>query len=452
MDLTESRALAARLASLLRQEQHALADFLLSLAEFDRRRGWVELGYSGLFPFLHRELGLSKTASFFRKTAAELIQRFPEIVEPLRDGRLCMTTIASLAKALTPENRAEVLPRFFHRSGLEAKAIAAELCPAAAPPTRTVVTAVPVRTVAAALEAAPAVGDADGGFAAKLRCLEVAGEAPAPTLTPPAPARPMSVEPLTATQARLHLTVSPEFLEKLEAARLALSHAMPGASAEDVLSTGLDLILERDARRKGLSERPRPAPPVERAEPGASHIPAAVKREVWRRDGGVCQWPTDSGGVCGSRLRLQFDHKVMRVEGGQPTTPNVRLLCDVHNRLAARERLGDRLLDRYCHDPRQGSSGASAPAEGDGRRAAQDVSIMRRRTRTSERACGQHARLIYFTHGNATSEGGRSSAVLRGDPEREAPRGCGRGRAGEPEREPSLGSHDALWRGAVGRR
>jgi hypothetical protein len=131
MNLTESRALATRLASLLRQEQHARADFLVALAEFDQRRGWLELGHSGLFPFLHRELGLSKAAAFFRMTAAELIQRFPEIIEPLRDGRLCLTTMASLSKVLTPENRAEVLPRFFHRSKQEAAAIAAELCPVA---------------------------------------------------------------------------------------------------------------------------------------------------------------------------------------------------------------------------------------------------------------------------------------------------------------------------------
>ena len=117
MNLTESRDLAARLASLLRNEQHALADFLLALADFDRRRGWLELGYSGLFTFLNRELGLSKAASFFRKTAAELLQRFPEIAEPLRDGRLCLTTMASLAKVLTPANRAEVLPRCVGRGG-----------------------------------------------------------------------------------------------------------------------------------------------------------------------------------------------------------------------------------------------------------------------------------------------------------------------------------------------
>src|SRR5512138_620084 len=143
MDLIESRSCAARLASLLRDEQHALADFLLALADFDRRRGWLELGYSGLFPFLHRRLGLSKAASFYRKTAAELLQRYPEIIEPLRDGRLCLTTIGSLAKVITPENQAVVLPRFFHRSCQEAKAVVAELAPAQNPPTRTVVTVTP---------------------------------------------------------------------------------------------------------------------------------------------------------------------------------------------------------------------------------------------------------------------------------------------------------------------
>jgi len=45
------------------------------------------LGHASLFYFLHRELGLSSGAAFYRKMAAELIQRFPEIVDPLREGR-----------------------------------------------------------------------------------------------------------------------------------------------------------------------------------------------------------------------------------------------------------------------------------------------------------------------------------------------------------------------------
>src|SRR5205814_9608944 len=138
--MTHARVLAGRLADLLRREQDALAEFLIALADFDRRRGWMELGHSSLFYFLHRELGLSKGAAQYRKTAAELVQRFPEIVEPLRDGRLCITSIVELAKVLTRENRREMLPRFFQRSRRESIAIVAALQPAEAVPHRDVVT------------------------------------------------------------------------------------------------------------------------------------------------------------------------------------------------------------------------------------------------------------------------------------------------------------------------
>ncbi|HEX9242909.1 MAG TPA: HNH endonuclease, partial [Anaeromyxobacter sp.] len=73
--MTNARALSARLADLLRAEQVAMADFLLALADFDRRRLWVDLGYANLFAYLHRELGLSRSAAHYRKTAVELIER-----------------------------------------------------------------------------------------------------------------------------------------------------------------------------------------------------------------------------------------------------------------------------------------------------------------------------------------------------------------------------------------
>jgi hypothetical protein len=105
-----------RLAELLRHEQYGLAEFLVALAEFDRERLWLQLGHASLFSFLHRELGLSNAAAHYRKVAAGLIQDFPEVVEPLRQGKLCLTNVADLARVMTPENRAEILPRFFHRS------------------------------------------------------------------------------------------------------------------------------------------------------------------------------------------------------------------------------------------------------------------------------------------------------------------------------------------------
>ena len=124
---TTARVQAGRLADLLRRERAEMAEFLLALADFDEQRGWLELGYSSLFYFLHRELGLSKGAAHYRKTAAGLVRRFPEIVEPLRDGRLCITSVVEVAKVLTAENRHEVLPRFFQRSKRDAMALAEEL-------------------------------------------------------------------------------------------------------------------------------------------------------------------------------------------------------------------------------------------------------------------------------------------------------------------------------------
>ena len=105
LELLEARRLRDALKLLLRTEQAAMADFLIALSDFDRRRGWVALGHASIFSFLVAELHLSNSAAFYRMSAARLLQDFPEVIEPLREGRLCLSTIAELAKVLTKENR-----------------------------------------------------------------------------------------------------------------------------------------------------------------------------------------------------------------------------------------------------------------------------------------------------------------------------------------------------------
>ncbi len=336
--MTFAREFANRLADLFSRERSAMAEFLVALSDFDRRKLWEPLGHSGLFPFLHRELGMSKAAAFYRKTAAELIQRFPEIVEALRDGRLCITAIPEVAKVITPENRAEILPRFFHRSRQEAKQVAVEISPVEAPPRREVVTVVQV---------------APEGTVRPVNSLRVtiaSSAAPAAEAAPaPEPPR-RDVEPLTAELNRFHVTVSRRFLDKLDRARDALSHSHPGASAEAILEAGLDLLLARDAKRKGLVAKPRAAePPRHGTLPrsrGSDRIPASVKRAVWIRDQGRCQYSLESGGICGSTHRLQFDHVVPWACGGPTTVENIRLACDRHNDLAARLVFGDEWMEK----------------------------------------------------------------------------------------------------------
>src|SRR5512138_111112 len=139
----DARALTENLASLLRREHEAVEEFVLALADFDERRAWVEMGYASLFYYLHRELRLSKGAAQYRKVAAELIQQVPGIVEPLRRGDLCLSSIIEAAKVVTPENWQAVLPRFYGLSRREAMEVVAELQPHPAPPERMVIT--PVR-------------------------------------------------------------------------------------------------------------------------------------------------------------------------------------------------------------------------------------------------------------------------------------------------------------------
>ncbi|HEX9050569.1 MAG TPA: HNH endonuclease signature motif containing protein, partial [Anaeromyxobacter sp.] len=374
--MTNAQELTRRLQDLLARERVAMADFLVAVADFDRRALWLELGYASLFEYLNRELGLSKASTFLRVRAVGLIQRFPDVLEALRDGRLCISSMGELSKVLTQETKDEVLPRFFHLSKREAKAVAAELRPDEAPPRRDVVTTLRAAVEVPRLElAAPKEVPAPAREASFSLCVVRPGEpdpsdaplAPvpprsAPSAAPPAGPPPSTIEPLTAELIRIHLTADKRFEKKLEQARDALSHSLPTGSIAEILEAGLDLVIARHAKRRGLVEKPRATPPPSSPDPG--YVPAHVKRAVWKRDGGRCQFPLASGGVCGSTRRCQIDHIVPRALGGASTVENCRVCCDRHNDRAAREVFGDAWMDRFTANPRAG-----APPAGERRRA-----------------------------------------------------------------------------------
>jgi hypothetical protein len=341
-----ARVLAERLAELLSREREAAADFLLALAEFDRQQAWAELGYSGLFWFLHRELGLSKGAAHYRKVAAELIQVLPEVVEPLRDGRLCVTSLGELAKVLTTENSCEVLPRYFHLSRREAAEVSAAIRPVERPPLRDAMTKVGASSAVPHLVATPM---------ALLHATPVVVQPVEPLVGVTAPAL-IQLTPLTEDLRRIHVTVSKRFLAKLDAARDALSHSHPGGTTECILEAGLDLVLARYRERRGIGATP--ARNLRSAAP--SRIRAEVKREVWERDGGRCRWPLEAGGICGSTLRLEYDHILPRGRGGSSEAVNLRLLCRFHNQSTARRVYGDDLIDRFARDVPRASEPVTA--------------------------------------------------------------------------------------------
>jgi hypothetical protein len=303
-----------RHAELLRIERGALADLLLSLAEFDRVAAYRELGFATFFDYLHRELRLSRGSAHYRQVAVRLVVRFPEVVEPLRDGRLCLSTVIVIARVMTEANRREVLPRFFGLSRQEAEQVAAEIRPMEVVPRRTVVTEAPVARAAAPLDSPPSNVSECSRSIVEL----------APTRT--------LVEPLTRTETRMHVTVSPVFVALLKKAKAGESHRNPGATDEQVLTAALELLIAQQEKRR-------------------ASVPPKVKREVRTRDGGRCTWPLANGGTCGSTVRTEIDHVVPRGRGGPSTVENCRVLCDVHDREAARQVYGDDLIDLFA--PRQ---------------------------------------------------------------------------------------------------
>ena len=367
--MTTAREETSRLAELLRSERHALAEFLVALAEFHRERRWVTLGYRSLFEFLRRELRLSAGAAQYRKTAAELIQKYPAVEAALRAGDLCLSSVIELAKVLTPANAHDVLPRFFGLSSRDAAFVAASIRPVENPPRRDFVV-----TEARASSSSPSAAPDPAG-SLELRAPEpLPGEsATAPLVAPPAnpPLDRPKVKPLDAERARVSMTVSRRLLDKLAAARDALSHSHPCASEEAILEVGLDLILQRHAKRRGIGAKPRAksqqngagAPSTPHSTKRSRHVPAAVWRAVWKRDHGCCSWPLENGGVCGSTRQVELDHIKGWALGAETTVEECRILCRFHQDISARTLYGDDLMNDYTR-PKGGRCSESVAVHG----------------------------------------------------------------------------------------
>ena len=68
--------------------------------------------------------------------------------------------------------------------------------------------------------------------------------------------------------------------------------------------------------------------------PPRRHIPAAVRRHVWLRDGGRCCYRDPlTGRRCTSSHLLQIDHLLPVAQGGGPEPSNLEILCFAHHRM-----------------------------------------------------------------------------------------------------------------------
>jgi 5-methylcytosine-specific restriction endonuclease McrA len=367
----DSTALSRRLGELAGHERQVQLDFLLHLDEFDRRRAWAEAGYPSLWEYLLRVLHLREGAAGRRIAAMRVLRRFPVLGDALRDGRLSMSTAALLGPVLTDENCGEILARAAFMTRAETEHLVASLQPRAAPreglrllsPS----SATPSRgTPPPKQELSAAAPPPQDGFTL-----------PPEIAPPPRPTSRSSFEPFSATTYSLRVTVDLPFKQELDELKALLAHKIPDGDLGAVLREAVRCALEKHGKRKGAVEpsrkrkspQPQKSTNEERRPEAREQIPAAVRREVWKRDGGRCAWRSADGHVCGSTWKLEIDHIEPVARGGGSKVDNLRLTCFTHNQLHAEQCFGRAHMERFRREqPRAGqvtSPGDSERARGE---------------------------------------------------------------------------------------
>ena len=136
------------------------------------------------------------------------------------------------------------------------------------------------------------------------------------------------VEPLAPERYKIQVTVSGKTVDRLRRVQDLMRHTVPDGDPAAIIDRALMLLLEHLERTKlALTDRPRAGRSSRRR---SRHIPAAVRRAVWRRDGGQCTFVGPQG-RCTERGFLEFHHVDPHALGREARMENIRLRCRAHN-------------------------------------------------------------------------------------------------------------------------
>jgi hypothetical protein len=303
-------------------ERRATAALIRCLMEVDARRLYLAEGYSSLFTFCTKALHLSEHAAFGRIEVARAARRLPALLAHLDDGSVTLTNARMLAPHLTEANQQELLAAARHRGKREVEEIVARLRPQ--PDVPSTVRKLPTLHV---IEQPLLPGEPTAGSSAGTSRVSISQ----PAVMPPLPARPV-VAPLAPGRYKIQFTATREMQEKLRYAQDLLRHVAPTGDLAVVFDRALSALIEQLEKQK-YAATSRPREPRSGATE-SRHIPAHVRREVWRRDEGRCAF-VGARGRCSERGFLEFHHLVPFAAGGATEVDNIELRCRTHNQYEA---------------------------------------------------------------------------------------------------------------------
>ncbi len=363
--------LLVALSAIVGKGNQMTADLLAHLAELDERQLYAELGFPSLWTYCVESLGLCESSAGRRIAAARVCRKFPEGFALVATGDLHISALCSLKPHVNPQNATELFTLCRGKSARWVDELLAARFPK--PDVRDSIRRLPMqRAVASASDVgssakgAPILEDTTtqhspesplGGARDSLFSSPAHSQA-ARSPGPPPRVAAGRIEPLSADRFGVHFTADAEFRELLERVRGLAGHRLPSGDLKTLMQRGLEAYereLEKErfavgrkprtTKRAAAQPNPMTSTPTRTPTPTSSaparplkrgrHVPAAVVREVYRRDGRQCTFVSKDGRRCGSRRFLELDHVLPWAVGGEPTAENLQVRCAAHNRHAA---------------------------------------------------------------------------------------------------------------------
>jgi 5-methylcytosine-specific restriction endonuclease McrA len=300
--------------------QSSVIPVLHFINDCERRRSYLDLGYSSIFDFCTRKHEYSSSTAGRYIQAARCIKQNPELLPMLETRELSVSTICLIASILSDDNKASIIERVKGKSRPEVERVAREY----RPPVELRDRMVPVR-------ANTAEGVQNMVFIQFLATDDYANIFEEVRNSMPG----------SASFGEVSLAVFREYRDRRSPIERQKRREKKG-------SANLDSHQRESSEENGeaclhshrweLSEHSR-------------HIPDEVRDVIFSRDGGQCAFVAADGTRCRCRKGLQVDHINPFANHGSCNPSNLRLLCGGHNRLMAERTMGRHVMQPYWRQP-----------------------------------------------------------------------------------------------------
>jgi len=325
------------------KERKLKVSVLLYLAELERRKLYLPLGYSSLFEYCVVCLKYTKGTAFRRVKSVRAVTKYPETLDMLISGDLNITVLSKISDVLDESNHRDILKSIRGKSVREV-----EVLVSGHRPSRNIRDS--VRPVSVMRRIRHSAGSTAGTEPGASGPCSNAGTEPRVSDTG-SNAGTCSSEDQYVLEQKLKIcfAVDPDFMRKVQKIKSLLSGKYPkGINFETLFRLIMEEFLERHdperrsekrkirSRRSGSSSGRRSRD----TKAPSRHIPSHTRDLVYKRDGGRCTFVSTNGRRCSCTWDLEIDHIVPYARGGDNSPGNLRLLCRRHNMMEAERAYG----------------------------------------------------------------------------------------------------------------